>query len=96
MLQQLLFQDAARLNVEASIDGLMRHVQRLGLWKRALEPSGDLLLRPVQFQFLCNSLAQPSLDGFGRSARFQAWLAAGPIMSGTAITADLSTLSALP
>jgi hypothetical protein len=62
MLQQLFSQDAARLDVEAAIDGLVRHVQGLRPRKRPLEPAGDLLWRPAQLQFLRTSLPQPSMD----------------------------------
>src|SRR5262245_57277734 len=43
MLQQLLFQDAARLHVKAAIDGFVRHLGRLVSRARPFQPACDLL-----------------------------------------------------
>ena len=56
MQQELLFQHAARLHIKATIDGLVRHLAVLGM--RPLQPTRDLLGRPIAFQFCCNSLPQ--------------------------------------
>src|SRR4030095_16933874 len=56
MQQELLFQHAARLHIKATIDGLVRHLAVLGM--RPLQPTRDLLGRPLAFQLCRNSLPQ--------------------------------------
>jgi tetratricopeptide (TPR) repeat protein len=58
MLHELLFQHAAGLHIEATIDGLVRHLAGLGPWIRPLQPTRDLLGRPIAFQLCRNSLPQ--------------------------------------
>src|SRR5579863_5853258 len=60
---QLLFQRSSRLNEQAAIDGLVRYVHRLIPGKLVLQPSGNLLRRPVQHQFTRNDLPQLPVDG---------------------------------
>src|SRR5262249_29742204 len=63
MPNQLLFQRSARLNEQAAIDGLVRHVQALVVRVVLLQPSGNLLWRPVPNQFTRNDLLQLAVRG---------------------------------
>src|SRR5271155_1750871 len=47
---ELFFQYSTRLNKEATVNGLVGHAQALILGILDLEPSGNLLRRPVQHQ----------------------------------------------
>jgi len=48
---QLLFQRSARLNEQAAINRVVRHVQAPIVGILPLQPSGNLLRRPVPQQF---------------------------------------------
>lgn len=58
MGHKLLFQHAARLYIEASINGFVRHAPRLVCRMRSLQPPCDLLRRPVLFKLPNHSLPQ--------------------------------------
>src|SRR5471030_1299080 len=67
VLKKLLFQGAARLDVKATIDGLVRHVVLLGTRKHMSEPSSNLLGRPLQFELAGDRVGQfPALDQLTR------------------------------
>src|ERR1700730_12559319 len=54
VLNQLFFQHSARLNEQAAINRFVRHAHALVLGILVLQPSGNLLRRPVQDQFTRN------------------------------------------
>src|SRR6478736_4897467 len=58
MIHQLLLQHAAGLNEETSIDRLVRQTQALVMGEVDLQPTGDLLRRPIQRQFTRDDVAQ--------------------------------------
>ena len=76
MPHQLLFQRSARLNEQAAINRFVRHAQALVVRVCCLQPSGNLLRRPVLHQFtrndLCSLLWVASRHGLGRRADSQA------------------------
>src|ERR1019366_4017384 len=61
MPHQLLFQRTPRLNEQAAINRFVRHAQALVVGMLTLQPSGNLLRRPVLHQFTRNDLAQPTV-----------------------------------
>src|ERR1700730_3196699 len=63
MPHQLLFQRSARLNEQATINRFVRHAQALIVGILPLQPSGNLLRRPVLHQFTRNDLLQPAVGG---------------------------------
>src|SRR6266481_823257 len=62
MPQQLFLQHSARLNEQATVNGLVGHAQALVLGILGFQPSGNLLRRPVQIQFTRNDLLQLHMD----------------------------------
>src|SRR6266404_4351889 len=54
MPQQLFLQHSARLNEQATVNGLVGHAQALALGRLGFQPSGNLLRRPFQIQFTRN------------------------------------------
>jgi hypothetical protein len=58
MIHQLLFQHAAGLDEETSIDRLVRQTQALVMGKLDLQPTGDLFRRPIERQFTRDDVAQ--------------------------------------
>src|SRR6202163_1994531 len=58
VLHQLLFQHSAGLNEQAAVNGFVGHAQASVLGILILQPSGNLLRRPVQNQFTRNQLPQ--------------------------------------
>src|SRR5882724_7224233 len=58
VLHQLLLQPSAGLNEQAATDGFVRHAQALILGILPLQPSGNLLRRPVQKQFTRKQFSQ--------------------------------------
>src|SRR6476469_3636794 len=50
--RQLLFQHAAGLDEEAAIDRFVRYLHVLVGWELLLQPTGDLLRRPLQRELL--------------------------------------------
>ena len=63
MLNQLLFQRSARLNEQAAINRFVRHAQALVVRIGLLQPSGNLLRRPVLHQFTRNEGAELLVEG---------------------------------
>src|SRR6185369_14256102 len=59
VLHQLLFQHSARLDEQTTVNGLVGYAHPLVLGILRLQPSGNLLGRPVQEQFTGNDLSQP-------------------------------------
>lgn len=62
MLLELFFQHPTRLNEEASIDGLVRHLQALIIQIGPLEPAGDLFRRPVHRQLAGHYTPEPAIQ----------------------------------
>ena len=60
MLKQLLLKHTAGLNEQTAIDGLVRHLRSVSPM-RPLQPTGDLLGRPVQSKFTHHNPAQPRM-----------------------------------
>src|SRR6266403_3793897 len=58
MSSPLFFQRSPRLNEQATVNGLVGHAQALIIGILGLQPSGNLLRRPVQQQFTRNDLLQ--------------------------------------
>src|SRR5882672_2070391 len=58
MSNQLFFQHSPRLDEQATVNGLVGHAQALIIGILGLQPSGNLLRRPVQQQFTRNDLLQ--------------------------------------
>src|ERR1700694_3403802 len=63
MPNQLLFQRSSRLNEQAAVDGFVGHAQALVIRVVLLQPSGNLLRRPVQHQSTRNDLLQLAVGG---------------------------------
>src|ERR1700688_229275 len=63
MSHQLLFQRTPRLNEQGAINRFVRHTQALILRILSLQPSGNLLRRPVLQQFTRNDLLQLAVGG---------------------------------
>src|SRR5450755_607769 len=63
VLNQLLFQHSTRLYEQAAINRFVGHLHRLVLGILALQPSGNLLRRPVQKEFTRNDLPELSVSG---------------------------------
>src|SRR5512145_64512 len=57
--EQLLLQDVARLNEEASIDGLVRYPHGAIMGEGLLKANGDLARRPVELQVFRDPVLQP-------------------------------------
>lgn len=62
MLLEFFFQHPPRLNEEASIDGLVRHLQALIVQIGPLEPAGDLFWRPVPRQLAGHYTLEPAIE----------------------------------
>src|SRR6476646_3458368 len=62
MLLEFFFQHPTRLNEDASIDGLVRHLQALIVQIGPLEPAGDLFRRPVQRQLAGHYIPEPAIQ----------------------------------
>jgi hypothetical protein len=60
---QLLFQRSPRLNEQAAINRFVRHAQALVIRVVLLQPSGNLLRRPVLHQSTRNDLLQLAVGG---------------------------------
>src|SRR5262249_56812513 len=71
IVHQLFFQYAPRLNEQAAIDGLVGHAHTFVVGIVDLQPSGNLLGRPVQNQFTRNDVAQLAVYGKETSFRSQ-------------------------
>jgi hypothetical protein len=65
VLNQLFFQHSAGLNEQAAVNGFVGHAQASVLGILILQPSGNLLRRPVQNQFTRNDLLQLHVYGAG-------------------------------
>src|SRR5215831_21170709 len=52
VLQQLFLQSPTGLDEQRAVDRLVRHLMRLVVWVRALEPPGHLDWRPLEPQLL--------------------------------------------
>src|SRR5215470_14987602 len=63
VVHQLFFQYSPRLNEQAAVNGLVGHAHALVIRIRSLQPSGNLLGRPVQNQFTRNDVAQLAVHG---------------------------------
>ena len=63
MPHQLLFQRSTRLNEQTTINRFVRHAQALIVGILPLQPSGNLLRRPVLHQFTRNDLLQLAAGG---------------------------------
>src|SRR6266852_7497178 len=63
VVHQLLFQHSTRLNEETTVDGFVGHAQALVIGILGLQPSGNLLGRPVQDQFTRNDVPQLAVEG---------------------------------
>src|ERR1700740_2345005 len=63
LVQQLFFQHSAGLNEQAAVDGFVGHAQALVIRILGLQPSGNLLGRPVQDQFTRNDVPQLAVAG---------------------------------
>ncbi len=63
LVQQLFFQHSAGLNEQAAIDGFVGHAQALVIRILGLQPSGNLLGRPVLDQFTRNDVPQLAVEG---------------------------------
>ena len=76
MPYQLLFQRPARLDEQAAINRFVGHAQALIIRIGLLQPSGNLLRRPVLHQFTRDYLLQLAVGGqharFGPQGRLQA------------------------
>src|SRR6202790_1999006 len=74
MPNQFLFQHSTRLNEQAAINGFVRHAEALVVGMLALQPSGNLLRRPVLHQFTRNDLPELGVSGqktsLGSQGRF--------------------------
>ena len=57
--QQLFFQNSPRLNEETTVNGFVRHAHALVIGIVHVQPSGNLLGRPVQDQFTRNAAQLP-------------------------------------
>src|SRR5215472_13280645 len=71
MLHQLLFQCSPRLNEQAAVDGLVGHSHAPVIRILSLQPSGNLLGRPVQDEFTRNDVPQTPVPGKKASLRTQ-------------------------
>ena len=58
VVHQLFFQYSPRLNEQAAVNGFVGHAHALVIGILALQPSGNLLGRPVQDQFTRNDVPQ--------------------------------------
>src|SRR5712664_3901971 len=63
LVQQLFFQHSTGLNEQAAVDGFVGHAQALVIGILDLQPSGNLLGRPVQDQFTRNDIPQLAVEG---------------------------------
>src|SRR5229473_5823973 len=63
VVHQLFVQYSPRLNEQATVDGFVRPSHALVFGILGLQPSGNLLGRPVQDQFTRNDLLQPRAQG---------------------------------
>jgi len=63
VLNELFFQHSSRLNEQATVHGFVGHAQALVLGILDLQPSGNLLWRPVQNQLTRNHLPQLRVQG---------------------------------
>ncbi len=63
MPNQLLFQRSARLQEQGAVNGFVRHAQALVVRIGLLQPSGNLLRRPVLHQFTRNEGAELVVQG---------------------------------
>src|SRR6185369_2611489 len=63
VVQQLFFQHSAGMNEQATVNGLVGHSHALVIGILSLQPSGNLLGRPVQDKFTRNDLPQPRVQG---------------------------------
>src|SRR5580692_1815875 len=63
LVHQLFFQRSPCLNEQAAVDGLVGHAHALVVGILSLQPSGDLLGRPVQNQFTRNEVTQLAVHG---------------------------------
>src|SRR6516225_262233 len=61
MAQQLLLQYPTRLNEQAAVDCLVRHLAGLVFRIRSLQPAGDLLGRPIQSEPFRNGPPEPRI-----------------------------------
>src|SRR6266849_471047 len=71
VVQQLLFQYSARLNEQATVNRLVGHSQALVIGMLGLQPSGNLLRRPVQDQFTRNDVPQLAVHSQKAALRSQ-------------------------
>src|SRR5208337_570289 len=69
MVHQLFLQHSTRLNEQAAVNGLVGHAHALVVGITGLQPSGNLLRRPVQNQFTRNDVAQ--LTVYGKQTAFR-------------------------
>ena len=63
VVHQLFFQYSSRLNEQAAVDGLMGHSHAPVIRVLRLQPSGNLLGRPVQNQFTRSDVPQLAVPG---------------------------------
>jgi hypothetical protein len=63
VLHQLLFQHSAGLDEQAAVNGFVGHAQALVIGILRLQPDGNLLWRPVLYQFTRNDLLQLAVGG---------------------------------
>src|SRR3954454_3007595 len=59
MAKQFFLEHAARLDKQAAIDGLVRHLIALVFRMRSLQPTGYLLGGPIQSELPCHGLPKP-------------------------------------
>src|ERR1700693_6235320 len=96
VLHQLLFQHSAGLNEQTAVNGFVGPAQASVLGILVLQPSGNLLRRPVQDQFTRNQLPQRAVTsqqtGLGPPSRLPGLLIGivGSIQRSSAMADDLS------
>src|SRR5215470_7104062 len=71
VVHQLFFQYSPRLNEQGAVDGLVGHSHTLVIGMLGLQPSGNLLGRPVQNEFTRNDVMQLVVHGQQTSLRTQ-------------------------
>jgi len=63
VVKQLPFEHAPRLNEQTAVYRLVRHAHARVVGEFPLQPSGDLLRRPVEAEFTRHNSLQPSVEG---------------------------------
>ena len=96
MPEQLLFQYAARLDEQTTVNRLVGHTHALIIGILGLQPSSDLFRRPIQAQFTRDDPLQRALDAQQARLRTQRCLPGtgicigGSIVTPATVTGDLA------